>query len=376
MLHSSGKSSVPACRLAGPVSHASCILSCLLAAVLAVALPAVAGRCFRCSRCSLLAEAPPGERRRVEAVRVARAPVVDGRLDDEAWKLAPDAGPLIQVVPVEGAEPSERTEFRFVYDDHALYVGAWCFDREPQAILAREMARDGPIYVDDYVAISLDTFHDRRNGYLFTVSSSGAQLDFLISNNTEADSNWDGIWRAAARIDGEGWKAEIEFPFRSLGFDPSKETWGLNLMRYIARRMERCHWSGARQNLWTFNFAEAGDLTGLRGLEPGLGLELVPYALSRYRDERIQEDRDLTFDAGGELNYRITPRLVARLSYNMDFAETEVDARQINLTRFPLFFPEKRDFFLEDGGIFRFGGLGQELIPFFSRRIGLTERGE
>ncbi|MBI4583853.1 MAG: carbohydrate binding family 9 domain-containing protein [Planctomycetes bacterium] len=310
------------------------------------------------------------------AVRILKGPTVDGRLDDEVWKQAPAAGPLIQVVPVEGAEPSERTEFRVLYDDQALYIGVWCFDREPEKVLSREMARDGKVYEDDYITIALDTFHDQRNCYLFTVNPNGAKLDFLITNNTEANEDWDGIWDAAGSIDGEGWKVEIEFPFKSFSFDPANEVWGLNVERFIPRSNERARWSRPSPKLWSYNAAEAGDLIGLRDLKQGIGLEIIPYALARYRNDRAGDRDTVNFDGGGDARYRILPNLTASLSYNMDFAETEVDERRINLTRFPLFFPEKRDFFLEDSGIFRFGGLGTELLPFFSRRIGLAAGGE
>jgi hypothetical protein len=312
----------------------------------------------------------------VAAVRVSERPLIDGRLDDPAWKLAPAGGPLIQVTPIEGAEPSEDTEFRIVYDDDALYIGIWCFDREPREIIGREMARDGRITSDDYVTIVLDTFLDRRNGYQFRVNPAGARGDALITNNVDLNESWNGIWSAAAALDGEGWKAEIEIPFKSLSFDPHASTWGFNLERYIKRHAERCRWSGARQHLRLYNVAEAGLLTGLEGMRHGLGLEVTPYGIGKLTRLRVTEETHSSASGGLDLRYSITPNLALRMSYNMDFAETEVDQRQVNLTRFPLFFPEKRAFFLEDSGIFRFGGLGSELIPFFSRRIGLSQGGQ
>jgi len=318
--------------------------------------------------------------RTVRAVRVAAGPRIDGRLDDEVWRLAPDGGPLVQVTPHEGAPPTERTEFRILFDERSLYVGVWCFDREPERIAAAEMALDGKIDSDDHVAIALDTFLDRRNGYQFRINPNGAREDALISNNAELNRNWDGIWTAAASIDGEGWYCEAAIPFQTLIFARGSTVWGLNVARKIPRKIEEDRWSGASDRFRTQNVAEAGQVTGLEALKRGIGIDLVPYGIARYRNEREPDDSDTLFDAGADLRYSITPNLTATLSYDTDFAETEVDARQINLTRFPLFFPEKRDFFLQDAGIFEFAGLGsagsQFLLPFFSRRIGLSETGE
>lgn len=319
--------------------------------------------------------------REITAVRVEKGPRVDGRLDDRVWELAPDGGPLVQADPHEGAEPTERTSFRILYDDEALYVGFWCHDSEPERIVAVEMARDGRLSADDYVAFVIDTFHDRRNGYQFRVNPNGARADSLISDNVNLNDNWDGIWQAAATIDSQGWKAEIAIPFKTLSFDSRSDAWGFNVFRQIKRRAEKNRWMAARREISTHNVAEAGRLVGLRGPEPGVGLEqglgldVTPYALGRYRHDFGSNSDVFSGDAGGDIRYRITPSLTSILSVNMDFAETEVDARQINLTRFPLFYPEKRDFFLEDAGIFGFGGIHYSPLPFYSRRIGLTEDG-
>ena len=322
---------------------------------------------------------PLGERVAI-AVKVPKGPVVDGRLDDPVWDLAEDGGPLIQSDPDEGAQATERTEFRIVYDDRAIYVGVWCYDREPSKIVAREMARDRRIFSDDWIIIIFDTFLDRRNGYQFATNPNGARTDALITNNTGRNESWDTIWESRVTIDDEGWKAEVAIPFRSLSFDPDAVAWGFNIHRRVKRIGETNRWSGARRHLRSYTISEAGLLVGLEGLRQGVGLDVVPYVLSKLRDERRAGDTDTEFTGGFDARYRVTPNLTASLSYNTDFAETEVDARQINLTRFPLFFPEKRDFFLEDAGIFRFGGLGSSssgrLLPFFSRRVGLSDDGD
>jgi hypothetical protein len=311
------------------------------------------------------------------AVKIEQGPVVDGKLDDPVWQKAPVGGPLIQYEPKQNTSASERTEFRVLYDEKNLYLGIWCYDSEPDKIIARLMEREGPMWLDDGVTIVLDTFHDRRNGYVFFVNPNGARRDGLIIDNVRENHDWDGIWTARSSIDGEGWKLEISIPFMTLGFDPKITTWGFNLQRTIQRRAEESRWSGAEPQFRTGNVSEAGTLTGLRGLKQGLGLEFRPYVLGREKNGTGDSGSSLDFEAGGDLRYRITPNLSASLSVNTDFAETEVDLRQINLTRFPLFFPEKRRFFLEDSGVFSFGGLqDHELIPFFSRRIGLSGDGQ
>ena len=315
-------------------------------------------------------------KRVVRALKVKKGPKVDGDLSDYVWKLAEEGGPLIQCLPLEAVEPTESTSFKFVYDEKALYMAIWCYDSEPDKIVAREMARDGNLFADDFVFIVFDTFLDKRNGYNFVVNPNGARADGIITNNSRPNFQWDGIWTAKARITSFGWTCEISIPFRTLSFDPKKDTWGFNMSRTIKRKDERDRWNAPFSHLHTFHVAEAGLLTGLEGLKQGLGVQVTPYALGRWRHREDGSDDSLTQDVGCDLRYRITPNLTASLSYNTDFAETEVDIRRINLTRFPLFFPEKREFFLEDAGIFRFGGLGRELIPFFSRRIGLSSEGK
>ncbi len=316
------------------------------------------------------------ERPRIDAVRATTPPKIDGRLDDPVWRTTPRAGNLLQAFPNEGAEPTQRTEFAVAYDRRALYVAVWCYDTEPAAIVATEMARDGRTTRNDYVAIVLDTFLDRRNGYIFRVNPNGARDDALISAHPIPNDDWDAVWHAHATIDERGWYAEVAIPHTSIAFAADSTVWGFNLSRGIKRRDEIVRWSGAQVRYRDHDVSEAGDLGGLEGLEQGIGLEIRPYGAARYRDDRVDDDVDRLFDAGVDARYSITPNLTASLSYNTDFAETEVDARQINLTRFPLFFPEKREFFLQDASIFEFGDVRGALIPFFSRRIGLSASGE
>jgi hypothetical protein len=320
-------------------------------------------------------DAVPG-RASVRATRVSVAPAIDGRLDEECWRAAPPIGELTQVEPHEGASPSERTEVRLCFDERQLYIGVRCFDRDPSGIIATQMARDAVLDYDDRIEIVIDTFRDRRNAYFFQMNPAGDKGDALIANNgQDFNKPWDGIWEGAATIDAEGWSLEIALPFQTLAFDPARETWGFNVNRWIKRLNEVDRWSSPRNDTPIFLISKAGDLAGLAGLRQGFGLDLVPFFHGDWTRDRASGDDDLAGQPGLDAFYRITPSLQAVLTVNTDFAETEVDQRQVNLTRFPLFFPEKRSFFLQDAGIFQFADLGHELIPFFSRRVGLGEQG-
>jgi hypothetical protein len=299
---------------------------------------------------------------------------IDGKLDEPAWKLAAPIGELIQVLPKEGANPSEKTEVRVLVDGESLYFGITCFDRTPSAIIATQLTRDALLEVDDNISVVIDPFFDQRNGFFFDVNPAGARADGQISNNAEmASLNWDGIWNAHARTTSEGWIAEIVIPFKTLRFKPGQSVWGLNIERVIKRHNETNRWSGARQDIWLTNLAEAGQLEGLPDVRQGMGLDIRPYGLVVRK-----EGNDWKVDGGVDVSKNLAPNLNASLTINTDFAETEVDARQVNLTRFDLFYPEKRAFFLEGAGVFETATAGgtyfPDLIPFFSRRIGLMEQ--
>jgi len=317
---------------------------------------------------------PPDRSSTDSPVAVARRTTatihVDGRLDEIAWQLAEPAGPLRQREPIEDGEASEQTSVRVVYTDSALYIAVVCADRSPGAIISTQLNRDANLDVDDSITIVLDPFFDHRNGFFFQVNPAGARSDGQVSNNSETlNRDWDGIWNAAARISDDGWIAEIEIPFKTLRFKPGQSVWGLNVERQIKRHQEIDRWAAPRQNIWIGNLAEAGRLEGLTGMRQGLGFDVRPY-LSGAAD-----DRDGEFTGGIDIFNNLTPNLNAAVTVNTDFAETEADIRQVNLTRFPLFFPEKRTFFLEGAGVFDVAGLANttDIRPFFSRRIGLVE---
>lgn len=327
----------------------------------------------------------PDEKPRIQAQRVDTPLKIDGILNEAIWQEAQQAGPLYRYDKNFGQPMSEETRFAFLFDDDNLYIGIWAFDSSPQEIKARSMERDSTsIFSDDYVYMVIDTFHRQRNGYIFAINPNGTRYDALLTNNIYRNQNWDGAWIARTSTDSEGWKAEIVIPAKSVSFDPAKSVWGFNISRTIARKYEKGRWTGALPHLWTYHVSEAGDIVDLDGLNQGLGLEIAPYLLGRYR--HTKGDSDILGEIGTDVRYRITPNMSATMSYNTDFAETEVDQRQLNFTRFPLFFPERRAFFLEDSGLFEFGGLQtagrsrtglkRPLIPFFSRRIGRNLNGE
>ena len=245
---------------------------------------------------------------------------------------------------------------------------------DPDGILAFQMRRDGFLSTDDRFMWILDTFGDGRTGYFFETNAAGVMGDALISGGGGRGGGgraWDGIWRVQTEIRPDGWSLEIQIPFHMLNFDPTSDAWGINFQRTIRRRNEEILWRGYRRNQNLRDPVHAGRLTGLQGMSQGIGLEAVPYAVTNWKN--VPEEPDPTTypsDIGLDINYNVTPSLRAGVSVNTDFAEAEVDQRRLNLTRFPLRFPEQRDFFLEGSGVFNFApGNGAE--PYFSRRIGL-----
>lgn len=332
----------------------------LLLLALGFALPLVAPRAAD--------DAPTYEARRVDS-----PPRIDGDLSDPVWEEAAPAFRLWQQEPDPGKEATEITEVRVLRDRDNLYFGILCRDREPGKVKASTKAREGELWTDDHIRILLDTFLDRRNAYVFEINPAGAIRDGLAKGDY-SDYSWDGIWEGRARRTAEGWSIEIAVPTRTITFKPGLNTWGFNVERQIIRKHETDRWASPRRDANFSTPALAGLLTGLDGLDQGKGLSIRPYAaLHGTRDLAAGTPRDNRFDAGFDVYKSLTGNLNAVFTYNTDFAETEVDSRQINITRFPLFLPEKRSFFLEGATIFDFGvGLGSSFIPFFSRRVGLV----
>ncbi len=309
----------------------------------------------------------------ISAVRISRSPVIDGNLNDEAWRLAIPFSGLKMVEPYPGNAPTEKTEIRVIYDSNNLYLGITCFDSEPGKIASNSMEHDGgEERTDDKVSILLDPFQDKRSAYIFVVNPRGARSEGFAGGE-HYSLGWDGIWDAKSKITSQGWTTEIRIPFKTISFNSKLNSWGLNVERYIARKQEVIRFSGISLNSFFSNPMEAGILTGVDSVKQGLGLTFRPYGIIGFdADKSDDEPGTKVLEGGFDLYKNITPNLVAAVTYNTDFAETEVDERKLNLTRFPLYFPEKRTFFLEGSDIFDFGaGSTGSFYPFFSRRIGL-----
>lgn len=327
---------------------------------------------------------------RAEEIRAVRAgaPVhIDGLLSDAAWGAALPYSAFRMADPRPNEDPSERTELRILYDESNLYVGVYCADREPSRIAARTMAHDSGaesphgywtrgapgLPSEDLVRILIDPFQDKRNAYVFFVNPRGARGEGLVSGG-QSSLNWDGIWDAAGRILADGWSAEFRIPFKTLSFKPGLTAWGINVERTIARKQETIRLAATNRDSVFNNPMEAAVLTGIEGVHQGRGVTFRPYGLVRREASSPEagDGSDWALDGGFDLYKNFSPNFVGVVSYNMDFAETDADERRINLTRFPLFFPEKRMFFLEGSETFNFSS-SMSFTPFISRSIGLAE---
>lgn len=295
---------------------------------------------------------------------------LDGNLDEDVWALAQPITDFRQQEPVEGGVPSEPTEIRVLYDDEALYIGAMLYDSDPDGILAYQLQRDAGLGTDDRFMWIISTFDDNRTGYFFETNPAGLLGDGLIEGGGGFNKRWNGIWNMRTTIQAEGWSVEVRIPFSTLNFDPALEAWGINFQRTIRRYNEEILWNGWRRTEGLFRPVHTGQLQGLTGLSQGRGIELKPFInASTNRGPAGGPGRESEAKTGIDITYSLTPSLRAALTLNTDFAEVEVDNRQVNLTRFPLRFPEQREFFLEGSGVFSFNWAD----PFFSRRIGLVD---
>ncbi len=328
--------------------------------------------------------AQPAATKTLSAHRITSAVRVDGVLDDEAWHEAEAATDFVQQDPHVGEPVSEPTEVRVLVDNEAIYFGIVCHDSDPHGVIARELRRDNPLAADDHFEILLDTFHDHRNAYHFAVNPLGTQYDALITDEGhDINAEWNERWWSETRITAEGWTAEVKIPLTTLRSGPDLDTFGVNFKRYIRRKNESAHWTGWSRDFPFLQVSQAGHLAGVEQLKTGLKLRVKPYGLGGFRDIDVAgaSGVDRLSDVGLEtVRFSVTRGLTAELTANTDFAQTEVDDAVVNLTRFPLFFPEKREFFLERAGIFEFGLGGRRggaaernLQMFFSRRIGLTD---
>jgi hypothetical protein len=320
------------------------------------------------------------------AVRIdaSEAPIIDGNVSDLVWAKATVIDHFIQKRPDPGMAPTERTVLRILYDENNLYFAVYAYDSQPDQIIAGTMQRDGPLGASDSIVLLIDPGLTRRNAYGFEVNASGARRDELELNNIIELPEWDTIWTARTRRVADGWVAEIAIPFRSLSYDTAQTDWGFDISRRLRHKNERLYWSGYNPTLAFSDVSQAGTLTGIGDIRRGLGLDVQVYGVLRAKhDWQVPGDgAGISFTAGGNAFYRITPALTNTLTLNPDFSDAPLDVRQVNTTRFSLFTPETRDFFLQDVAAFEFGGrnFGRNVNdrdsnngrPFFSRNIGLV----
>lgn len=331
--------------------------------------------------------ASPAEPKTITA-RWAEHPItVDGQLDESDWALAEPVSDFVQSEPDEGASPSERTEVRVLFDDNNLYFGIYCYDSQPDQLVISALKRDFNSHDSDALGIVLDAFHNQRNAVYFFTNPGGAKRDAEgLNDGRNSNLHWDGIWHTASQIQEDGWTSEIVVPFRTLRFNPSSDQiMGVNFKRRIRRRNEEMYWSPVPRRYTINRVSLAGDLLLLKEIDTGRNLQVKPYLTSTFQrtETGTERDNDLTGDVGVDLKYGLTQGVTLDLTYNTDFSQVEVDAERINLTRFSLFFPEKRDFFLENADLFQFGDIPRERGParsaetqlFYSRRIGLSPEG-
>ena len=318
---------------------------------------------------------------RIRILRISDPIKIDGHLDEPAWSQAEAATDFRQESPTEGAPASEKTEVRVLYDNKNVYIGIRAFDSEASKINARDLVRDSTFDTDDRIEIVLDTYHDRRNAFRFSVNPLGTQQDALITDEgKDINLSWDGSWISSGHIDAQGYTVEIEIPLTTLRFTEGIDTWGFNVSRVIRRKNEENLWRSWQRSYGLERISQAGELDGVGEIKRRRLYEIKPYATGGWRQGvplvgKPGFDSGLNGKAGLEVvKIGITPSLTAEFTANPDFGQAEVDNQVVNLTRFSVFFPEKRDFFLENSGIFLFGREGENQA-FFTRRIGLTDDG-
>jgi hypothetical protein len=300
---------------------------------------------------------------------------LDGRLDEPAWQSADSIVNLVTIEPEEGGAPAGQTVVKVLANSGELVIGVLARDPNPAGIVAYSKARDAELEFEDHVVIVLDAFQDGRSGYVFAVNPNGARFDGLvIAQGEDVNSDWDAVWEARTSRDGRGWSAEIRIPIRSLSFKKGLNGWGFNVQRRVQRLLETSRWSGASRDYEIYQTNHAGLLTNLPPFDFGLGLSIRPATVGSASRPAPDESREYEGDFSLDVTKKIGSNLLASATVNTDFGETEVDARQTNLTRFDVFFPEKRPFFLDGADIFEFGlGLDEDLLmPLFTRRIGVS----
>lgn len=308
----------------------------------------------------------------IRALKIDQSITLDGNLNEPSWQDAVHISNFTQRELNEGQLSTEHTEVAILYDDQNLYVGVWCFDDEAGKIIAQQMKRDFNYSTDDNFKIIVDTYNDKRNGYFFITNPNAARFDALIQDNGKSSNrSWDGVWNVKTTYSSKGWFAEFEIPFSTLKFNTKEnQIWGINFERNIKRKREQVLWQGWSRNYKITQVSNAGKLTGIQGVSNVTLVELKPYGLTGIQNN-AERGNTFTSNIGGDINYLITTTMKLNLTFNTDFAQVESDRMQVNLSRFSLYYPEKREFFLEGQDYFDFR-LGRSIRPFYSRRIGLA----
>jgi hypothetical protein len=300
---------------------------------------------------------------------------IDGNLNKLVWKNASKISDFTQRELIQGAKSTEKTEVAILFSNDKMYVGIWCYDNQPKEIIAKENKRDFNYNIDDNFIFIIDTYNDKRNGFMFVTNPNGARADLQVFNNGGSTNIfWNGVWNVKTTVNSEGWFAEMEIPLYTLKYraDIKEQVWGINFERNIRRKREQVRWKAWNRNNRIEQVNLAGELHGLNQLSNKKFVEIKPYAIGG--GERANSKIRPVGNLGGDVNYLITPTYRLNLTFNTDFAQVEADQQQVNITRFPLFFPELREFFLEGEDYFNFGFGGNRIIPFYTRKIGLNEQ--
>lgn len=308
----------------------------------------------------------------IQMVKTDTPPIIDGIMDD-VWYTGAVVDDFHQVAPFEYTEPSEETIVYVLYGENAIYVGARMIYKNPDDIMAYTMIQGGNFRYDDKFRLYLNPFNDGRNGYTFEINPHGMRAEAIFEGVDGLNRDWTGIWFSGAQRNEEGWFAEMAIPYETLSFDPNASSWGISFQRGVESNTEDIGWTSFNRNTNPSNF---GTAVGMQGMKQGIGLDIIPAINVTNRRSYDPETTQTEFEPSLNLFYKFNPNLTGAATFNTDFSATDVDNRQVQLTRFDLFFPEQRRFFLQEADIFEFGGLNRNGKPFFSRRIGIGPGGQ
>ena len=345
--------------------------------LLNASFPVLAGCLIVCSNTSYAQEMTEGDERSgraktLQMVQTETPPIIDGVMD-EIWNTAVAIEDFHQVNPIEYAEPSEKTVIRVLYDEDFLYVSGMMYYEDQSTIVANKLIQGANLSKEDKLRIYINPFNDGRNGYIFQTNPNGVRTDAILENIVGFNYDWSGIWFAASEPTDYGWFGEIAIPYKTLSFDPKSDEWGISFLRSVMDKAETIALTSYNRSTNPTNF---GTAVGMNGMQQGVGLDVIPGLSVTNHRGTAPSSSETDVEPSLDVFYKFTPNLTGALTFNSDFSATDVDARQVQLSRFNLFFPEQRKFFLQEADIFEFGGLETNGKPFFSRRIGIGPRGQ